>query len=107
MTILDEAAHLVGSYRQDAYGHPFDNWGRTAAHWSVILRHEVTAEEAALCMIAAKLDRHAYRPKDDHLVDIAGYALVVKMIQDERARRAAIAEPAVPPAIPTLPEHDE
>lgn len=116
-SILEEAQRLVGGARQGSYGHPLDNWTRTAALWSVILGREVTAEQAALCMVAVKIARHVHTGQRDNLVDAAGYALVVQMIGEERERRARIAEPsvrpdvaqmpAVRPDMAQLPEHDE
>lgn len=106
-SILEEAQRLVGGDRQSSYGHPLDNWGRTAAMWSIILGHPVTAEQAAMCMVAVKIARHVHTQSRDNLVDAAGYALVAQMIVEERTRRARVPEPAVAPAIPTLAEHDE
>lgn len=88
-TICQEADRLVSTDRQADYGHPLDNWTQTAALWSAIIGHEVTAEQGLLCMIAAKISRETNAPKRDNLVDIAGYAKCVDLVIKERARREA------------------
>jgi len=89
-TILQEAQRLVHGSRQADYGHPLDNYNDIARVWSVILRMEVTAEQAALCMVGLKLARESFRPKRDNRTDMAGYTEVLDMIREERERRAAI-----------------
>lgn len=86
-TVLREAERLVYGDRDGDYGHPLDDWNRTAAMWSAILGHEVTAELALMCMIAVKLSRECNRPKRDNRTDIAGYAECIQRVVDERARR--------------------
>lgn len=71
---LSEALGLVYGDRGADYGHPLDDYRRTAAMWSAILDTEVTPEQAILCMIAVKISRECNAPKRDNLVDIAGYA---------------------------------
>ncbi len=83
-----EANRIVNGDRQESYGHPLDQWTRAAAMWSAILGVEVTAEKALLCMIAVKISRECYRPKQDNLVDMAGYAECLQIVADERAKRA-------------------
>jgi hypothetical protein len=86
-TILQEAQRLVHGDRQAAYGHPLDDFTRTAAMWSAILGHAVTAEQVGLCMIAVKVSRQCNAPKRDNMTDAAGYAATVQMVVEERARR--------------------
>lgn len=85
--ILEEANHIVNGARQNDYGHPLDNWSKTAEMFSVIFGVEVTAEKAAMALITAKICRHLNADKRDNLVDIAGYAEVINMITSERKRR--------------------
>jgi len=85
-SVLDEAKRITGGVRHDDYGHPCDDFARTARMWTGILagklRHgaEVTAMDVPLCMIAVKLARQAHRHKRDNLVDIAGYARTAAMV---------------------------
>lgn len=89
-TILAEADRLVSSDRQNDYGHPYDDFSKTAAMWTVILGTEVKPEQIPLCMIAVKLSRQVNKPKRDNLVDIAGYAktadMVLERIKDMHAK---------------------
>lgn len=86
-TILDEAKGLVHGARRATYDHPLDNHERIAKIWSGILGVDITAEQAAMCMVGVKLSREAFKPKRDNVVDLAGYALVLWEIREERARR--------------------
>lgn len=89
MNILEEANSLVNGARQGDYGHPLDDFTRTAKMWSAILGAEVTAEQVGLCMCAVKISRQVNRPKRDNLVDLAGYASTVDMVIEEKAKREA------------------
>lgn len=85
-TILEEAIRITDGARQSDYGHPRDDFARTALMWTGILagklrpKAEVTAMDVPLCMIAVKLARQAHRDKRDNLVDIAGYARTAAMV---------------------------
>lgn len=81
------AARLVSDDRQHEYGHPLDNLDRAAQIWSVILDSPVTAEQVALCMVGMKIARQVHKPKSDTVIDIIGYALVLHMVEVERAKR--------------------
>lgn len=72
--LLEEAATLVSGDRQNAYGHPRDNFERIAKIWSVVLGIEVTPREVALCMIGLKVARDVNEPRRENLLDIVGYA---------------------------------
>lgn len=84
---LQQARELVHSARQSTYGHPLDNWTRTAKIWSAILGIEISAEQALLCMIGVKQAREVHSPHPDNLVDIAGYARWVELCINEREVR--------------------
>lgn len=86
--ILEEALELVQNSRQASYGHPIDDFSRTAKMWSAILGVEVRPEQIPLCMIAVKISRECHQPKRDNLVDIAGYALTLEMVINELEARA-------------------
>ena len=87
MNVLDEANKLVHGDRNADYGHPLDDFSRTAAMWSAILGHPVSAEQVGLCMCAVKIGRQCNKPKSDNLIDLAGYAETVNMVIEEKARR--------------------
>lgn len=84
-TVLEEAGRLVYGDRQEAYGHPADDYERTALIWSAILGFPVTAKQAALCMVGVKLSREAHRPGRDNRVDGAGYFAVCDRIENRAA----------------------
>lgn len=86
-SILLEAQGLVYGDRNASYGHPYDDYSRTAKLWSAILGFEVTAEQAALCMVAVKLSRACHTFKRDNFVDGAGYFTVAQLIHEEQERR--------------------
>lgn len=85
-TILDEAAKLTSQDRQAVYGHPADDYARTAAMWSAYLGVEVTALQAQMCMVLVKVSRLANTPTHrDSLVDIAGYARTYEMTLEKQS----------------------
>lgn len=81
-SVLSEAGDLVYGPRGEDYGHPFDDFKRTAKMWSAILGIEIRAEQVGMCMIALKLSRQCNKPKRDNLIDIAGYAATIDMVLD-------------------------
>lgn len=82
-SILVEADRLVSGARQNDYGHPSQDFARTAAMWTVILGVEVTAEQIPLCMIAVKISRLMNSYKRDSAVDIAGYAKTLTLLHED------------------------
>jgi hypothetical protein len=89
-SILDEAKRIVHGERGENYGHPFEDFSRTAIIWSAILDMEVTPEQVALCMVGLKISREVNRPKRDNVVDGAGYFETLEMVKQERVRRELI-----------------
>jgi hypothetical protein len=87
-SILEEAKRIVHGERGENYGHPFEDFSRTAKIWSAIMDVEVTPEQVALCMIGVKISREVNRPKRDNIVDGAGYFETLDMVKRERERRA-------------------
>lgn len=76
-SILEEAQSLVFGDRNASYGHPFDDYTRTARMWEAILGmtpYTITPRIACLMMAAVKISREVNKPKRDNLVDLAGYA---------------------------------
>lgn len=80
--ITAEANELVMGARQNAYGHPYDDFNRTAKIWSAIINVDVTPQQVALCMIGIKISRECNKHKRDNLVDIAGYAETCNMVNE-------------------------
>lgn len=90
-TICQEAQRLTHNDRNQDYGSPLDNFEHTASLWSAQLvgklSSPLTAEEVGILMILFKVSRAAHKLKRDTIVDIAGYANCIGMVQDERKRR--------------------
>lgn len=78
--ILEEALRITKGDRNNDYGHPFDDFTKTAAMWSAILGTTVGPEHVAMCMICVKLSRQCNSPKRDNLVDGAGYFRTLDMV---------------------------
>ena len=87
-TILDEARELVNAHARRDYGHPTKNFKDIARIWSIILGFNVTPYDIGLCMIGLKLARASHMRKRDNLVDIAGYAYTLEMIENKGERRS-------------------
>lgn len=90
-SILEEAQRLTHGDRNADYGHPLDDYTRTAGLVSALLAHKlkepISPQEMALAMCCVKLSRQVHRPKRDNLTDLAGYAWVADRCVDEAARR--------------------
>jgi hypothetical protein len=93
-SVLLEAHNVIHGARSRDYGAALDNHTATADMLSAYLRRkygfplELTAEDVCLFNIMQKVARLANTPDHrDSLVDIAGYAGNVEMVQQERARR--------------------
>jgi hypothetical protein len=88
-TILQEAQRLVYGDRQESYGHPIDDFSRTAAMWTGMLGDRLTSalkpEDVALMMVLVKVSRECHRPKRDNVTDIAGYAATLAMVRERQA----------------------
>ena len=82
MNILKRADELVNGPRQENYGPPSENYARAAQFWSAILGVDVTPSQVVLCMIGIKMAREIHKHKTDNLVDIAGYAAVLEMLEE-------------------------
>jgi hypothetical protein len=84
--ILKEADRIVGGDRAASYGHPKQDFERTAKIWSAILGFDVPAEKVALCMIGVKISRQCNAAKRDNWTDIAGYAQTGYMVDQKDGR---------------------
>jgi hypothetical protein len=89
-SILEEAKRIVHGDRGENYGHPFEDFSRTAMIWSAILGIDVEPEQVALCMVGVKISREVNRPKRDNIVDGAGYFETLDMVKNERERRESM-----------------
>lgn len=91
-SILQEAQRLIHGPRRQAYGHPLDDYERTAGLFNAAFAHKLkeplTAEEMMLTMILVKVSRQVNRPGRDNIADIAGYAGCIDLATEERQRRA-------------------
>ncbi len=82
-SILEEARRVVDGPRQQDYGTPGANHARTAAFWSTYLDTPITAKQVCMMNILQKVARSMQRTTRDTLVDIAGYARNVELIEEE------------------------
>lgn len=64
--------------RAEHYGDPRVNWERIAAMWSAFLGVEISAHDAAVCMILMKASRTKQGVHEDNYVDMAGYADIAR-----------------------------
>lgn len=107
-SILDEAKKIVHGDRGENYGHPFEDFSRTAQIWSAVLGINVTPEQVALCMVGVKISREVNRPKRDNIVDGAGYFETLDMVKKERQRRESMSNhPSIllQPGEAVIPQH--
>ena len=94
-SVAMEAHDLVYGDRGADYGHPLDDFCKTAALWTARLQVTgrlapgavLVAEDVAWLMIDVKWSREQNRPKRDNVVDAIGYVLTYWRILRERARR--------------------
>lgn len=86
---VDAHGHVYGA-RQGDYGHPREDFTRTAVLWTGLLQHKladgeyITPEDYARCMVAVKLSRDVHSPKRDNRVDVAGYAICLDRLETGR-----------------------
>jgi len=82
-TVDQEAHRLVLGARNDAYGHPSEDFAKTAAIWSEIFGVPVTAKQVALAMALGVKGSRLIKDIDhrDSLVDAIGYLICLERIQ--------------------------
>ena len=78
--MLRQAAAVVAN-RREAYGDPVTSMTAIAQRWSITLDQPITPAQVALCLIDLKLARLTHQPDHiDSMVDIAGYAAVLREV---------------------------
>lgn len=81
--MLEEAQRLVYGDRQEAYGHPSVDFGRTGRMWGAILGvPDIDAATVGLMLAAVKISREVNRPGRDNMTDLAGYAATVRLVRE-------------------------
>ena len=80
--LLEDAVKAIKE-RGETYGPMRENMENIATLWRPILGTPVTAAEVAQCMIMVKVARLLQSPNHvDSVLDIAGYAAVLRECQD-------------------------
>jgi len=82
-SVCEEADRLVDGDRNDAYGHPKEDFKCVGEMWGLILkRPPISPAIVGLMMLTMKVSREVHKPKRDTLVDICGYAKCLDMISE-------------------------
>lgn len=82
---LDEAAALINGPRQEAYGHPRENFTRLAERMTQVVGKDVSAYQAAQILAELKLARLANGFQRDSVVDAIAYLALMMELVDEQA----------------------
>ena len=95
--VLEEAAVLTSTTRQNVYGHPLDDFSKTTGMLNALFKRKLKSgekfepEDLPLIMICVKLARLEQTPGHrDSIVDICGYANTYDMVMTRRAEEATV-----------------
>jgi hypothetical protein len=84
--VATTAIELVHGDRNQDYGHPEDNHGRTQRLWNAYLKDKLSAplsmRDVCMLNVLQKVSRDANRPKSDNLVDIVGWSLNAEIVSE-------------------------
>jgi hypothetical protein len=86
-SVAADAQLCVYGDRQDDYGHPREDFTRTAIIWTGLLQHKladgayIEAEDIARCMVGVKLARDVHSPRRDNRVDGIGYLITLDRLE--------------------------
>lgn len=72
-SLLHRAQALIDGTRQQEYGDAEVNFTRIAELWSAFLGVNITPKDVPVMMALLKLAREKNSPKEDNLLDAAGY----------------------------------
>lgn len=88
MSAFTDEVAAITQERGASYGDPLEHWSRTAALWTALLADRltapITADDVARLYIADKMSRDVHTPRQDNLLDIAGYAAGLHGIRERR-----------------------
>lgn len=82
-SVLLEAQGLVYGPREGSYGHPREDFTRTAAMWSGYLGVKIQPGDVGQMMILLKASRERNRHSRDNLTDQAGYAETCRRVHGD------------------------
>lgn len=83
-SILEEASRIVAGERNADYGDPVENFGRIAEA-AKALGVDITPVDCCKVLMAVKIARERHCHKRDNLVDLAGYAHILELLENAKA----------------------